>query len=216
MPKADPRALELGQRLHQAANHRGMKQADIVRALGALPGTISRYFTGTRRVSDTDRLDEIAALLGVSYEWLSLGRGEPKYDPNWRRPPPESDTLPPSAGGAAPGRRSAVGGTAPAKSTSATEARQTTSGGEHATDDPYLERRRAFVALRTHLQGDCDRVRDSLLLLSGPPYDTWTRDEWEEEALRERDRLSALDARWKKQAPSPAPARLPRASKGGR
>ncbi|HEU4538393.1 MAG TPA: helix-turn-helix transcriptional regulator [Polyangiaceae bacterium] len=203
MSKADPRARNLGQRLQQAADHRGLKQADIVRALGMPPGTISRYFSGTRRVADTARLDEIAALLGVSYEWLSLGRGQPAYDPAWQRPP---DVAGPRArSGKAP--RGAGGPSVSAAARAPDE-------GPRVADDPYLERRRALVALRTHLQGDQDRVRDSLLLLHGPPYDTWTRDDWEAEALRERDRLEALDARWRRPAPAgPGPERTPKARK---
>jgi transcriptional regulator with XRE-family HTH domain len=169
--EADPHAVALGQRLRQATADRGLKQADIVRALGAPQGTISRYFSGTRGVSDHNRLDAIAAVLGVSYEWLAFGRGPPSYDPHWRRPP--SRARKPATAGGGPG------------------------------DDAYVERRRALAALHPHLQGDQERVRELLLLLTGPPYDTWTHDQWEAEALRQRDRLAALDAQWR----APAPAR---------
>jgi transcriptional regulator with XRE-family HTH domain len=257
MPKTDPRALELGQRLRQAAAHRGMKQADIVRALGAPPGTISRYFSGTRRMSDNGRLSEIATLLGVSFEWLSLGRGQPSYEPRWWSPPSESSTQkkqaakasgpaeageqaakasgPAEAGeqaaeGAGPRKavkraRAARGG-APGnavKGAGATRndapgnpsappvsaAARATRGGKSPSDDIYPERVRALVALRTHLQDDRDsRVRDILLSFVGPPYDDWTRDEWEAEAFRERDRLEALDARWnRRRTPGAGPSK---------
>jgi transcriptional regulator with XRE-family HTH domain len=241
MPKTDPRALELGQRLRQAAAYRGMKQADIVRALGAPPGTISRYFSGTRLMSDNSRLDEIATLLGVSYEWLSLGRGQPSYDPRWWSPPSKSGTRKQAAksgGPAEAGERAAAGGgpaevgeraaegggpgkavkragaarndapgdpSAPLVSAAARAPR----GGKSPGDDLYPERARALMALRTHLQDDRDsRVRDILLSFVGPPYDAWTRDEWEAEASRERDRLEALDARWNApRSPGPGPSK---------
>jgi transcriptional regulator with XRE-family HTH domain len=202
MTKADSHALELGQRLRQAAAHRGLTQADCVRALGAPTGTIRRYFSSRRRTSDNDRLDAVAALLGVSYEWLSLGQGEPSYDRRWWSPPAESGTRKQEAEGCGPGDASVLPVSA---------AMQAPGGDESPDADPYLERRRALVALRDRLEEDPYlRVRDILLTYSGPPYDAWPRDEWEAEAFRERDRIEALDALWEGRPPfRPGPGPKP-------
>lgn len=189
MPKANQQAIEMGRRLHEAAEFRKMKQANIARALGARTGTIARYFSGTRSASDIDLLGDIAALLGVSYEWLSLGRGGPNYDPTWRRPPPKD------ASGAL--ERTDLRGARAVETVGAVGAPgHFSSAAPAAGEDPYPQRQRALNTLRPHLKTD-DRVRVHLLSLSGPPYHAWAREDWEAEALRERERIVRFDARWK-------------------
>ena len=85
-----------------------------------------------------------------------------------------------------------------------------------STDDPYVERHRALVLLRPHLEGDGGRLRDYLLTFSGAPYETWEASEWLALAERVRETIRDVDAVWGRNGErlDPAVGRKAKSGKG--
>ncbi|HEU4536956.1 MAG TPA: hypothetical protein VFS00_22695, partial [Polyangiaceae bacterium] len=147
-----------------------------------------------RRGPSADSLRRIAEAAGVDPDWLITGK----------RLPGAASPRPAAAGGAARPKRPAPG------------AQPTSCEAPRSTDDPYIERHRALLLLRPHLEGDGGRVRDYLLTLSGAPYDAWQASDWLAEAERVRQTVLAVDAVWgrKDRSRQPQASRKPKAGKG--
>lgn len=66
--------MSIGSRIKQARQAAGISQADLAEAMGITRSACSQWEsdqgTGPRR----ERLEVLAAELGVSYEWLATGR----------------------------------------------------------------------------------------------------------------------------------------------
>lgn len=72
--------MTIGSRIKQARQSLGLSQAELADALGITRSACSQWEadvgTGPRRV----RLERLAELLEVSYEWLATGRDEVRDD----------------------------------------------------------------------------------------------------------------------------------------
>lgn len=79
-----PRSSTTSQRLQQAMDEAGMKQADLARATGLPKGGISNYVTG-RYKPKSDVINKLAKALNVSEMWL-WGYDVPKERPNKTSP----------------------------------------------------------------------------------------------------------------------------------
>ena len=74
-----PRSSTTSQRLQQALDEAGMKQADLAKATGLPKGGISNYVTG-RYEPKSDVINKLAKALNVSEMWL-WGYDVPKERP---------------------------------------------------------------------------------------------------------------------------------------
>lgn len=199
-PKSD-----FGHRLEQALEFRNLKAQRLAGALGVGSGTVSKY-GGRVMPREAPR---IAELLGVSLEWLTTGKGSPNYREDWTWSGPGPAPVPKDRSG-----------THVRMPRPKAQSSKDTSAPPHfaAGDDPYIERQIALVSLRPHIEDD-DRVRDSLLMRRGPPYDGWKREQWEAFGLEEMAHLRRLDAMAAKREASEVvdlPARAGRPQKAGR
>lgn len=61
--------MQIGARITQAREKKGLKKADLARRLGIKPVNITQWENGTTR-PDVERLPAVAKELGVSVEWL--------------------------------------------------------------------------------------------------------------------------------------------------
>jgi transcriptional regulator with XRE-family HTH domain len=140
---------------------------------GFSPTYVSALLRGEidKRGPSANSLRRIAAAAEVDQDWIVTGKGQAR------------------AAGSARKAKSAAG----AKLQSGELAR--------SNDEPYIERHRALLLLRPHLEGDGERVRDYLLTLAGTPYDAWEASDWLAEAERIHERVRAVDAAWARQSP---------------
>ena len=67
---------ELGRRIRQAREERGLSQSQVARELGVLPSTVNHWEAGRSRPDDPWLVAQLAGLLHVSMEYL-LGTAEP-------------------------------------------------------------------------------------------------------------------------------------------
>lgn len=66
----------LADRLHEALKHAGISRADLARACGVRPPSVSDWFSGkTKNLSGLNLLNASKAL-GVRQEWLGSGKGQ--------------------------------------------------------------------------------------------------------------------------------------------
>lgn len=73
--------MSIGSRIKKARQAQGLSQAELAETLGITRSACSQWEadqgTGPRR----ERLEHLADLLGVSYEWLATGRDEVRDEP---------------------------------------------------------------------------------------------------------------------------------------
>lgn len=159
---------EFSHRLTKALDYRKMSQADLARAMNTSTTNVSRWVKGEREQPRADKVSQIAAVLGCSFEWLSTGKGSPDYDPTWRPPGAQIKSgvmvrkPPPQPQGA----------------------------DEAAGDDPYPKRAVALKAVGRHFD---EATKDWLRLLSGPKYEAYEVDQWVDELSALQKKLDAWD-----------------------
>lgn len=158
------------QRVRAALEHSNLSMRGLSEKAGFSPTYVSALLRGEidKRGPSAASLRRIALAAGVDPDWVITGKYLPEAGGSARLPVPAAGV--PVRSGEVP----------------------------RSTDDPYLERHRALVLLRPHLEGDGGRVRDYLLTLSGPPYDAWQTSDWLDEAEKVRATLRTVDARWKR------------------
>lgn len=62
-------------RIREARTQRGWSQADLARRMNVAQPTVSGWEAG-RKAPRTNLMARLARILGVSFEWLTTGRGE--------------------------------------------------------------------------------------------------------------------------------------------
>lgn len=68
--------MNLSTRIRTARMRAGLSQADVAARLGVSRAAVSNWESNTLRVRpSSQRLEEIAVLTGVAWEWLATGRG---------------------------------------------------------------------------------------------------------------------------------------------
>jgi transcriptional regulator with XRE-family HTH domain len=175
-------------RLREALGRSTLSMRALSEKAGFSPNYLSALVRGEidKRGPSADSLRRIAEAAGVDADWMITGKGLPE---------PGASACPPAP---PPGTKICSGESA------------------RSTDDPYVERHRALVLLRPHLEGDGGRVRDYLLSFSGAPYETWEAREWLALAEQVRETVRAVDAAWgrKGEPLDPAAGRKAKAGKG--
>lgn len=66
--------MSIGARIREAREQVGFSQAQLARALGITRSACSQWEASDGTAPRRERLEQIARLLGVSYEWLATGR----------------------------------------------------------------------------------------------------------------------------------------------
>ena len=68
--------MNIGDRLKVAMNLAGVSQAELARACGVKPPSVSGWLSGRARFLRGENLLAAASALGVSQSWLATGHGE--------------------------------------------------------------------------------------------------------------------------------------------
>lgn len=165
-------------RVREALGRSKLSMRALSEKAGFSPNYLSALLRGEidKRGPSADSLRRIAEAAAVDPDWVITGKGLPGPGGSARPPRPAPD----------------------AQAESSAIAR--------STDDPYVERHRALLLLRPHLEGDGGRVRDYLLSFSGAPYDTWEASDWLAAVERVRETVRVVDATWGRKGRPPKPA----------
>jgi len=67
--------MNIGQRIQQAREKSGMSQTRLAELLGVTRSACSQWESGSGTSPRRERLEQVAQLLSVNYEWLATGRG---------------------------------------------------------------------------------------------------------------------------------------------
>lgn len=67
--------MTIGQRIQQARERTGISQTRLAQLLGVTRSACSQWESGSGTSPRRDRLEQIARLLAVNYEWLATGHG---------------------------------------------------------------------------------------------------------------------------------------------
>ena len=67
--------MNIGQRIQQAREKSGMSQTRLAELLGVTRSACSQWESGSGTSPRRERLEQLAQLLSVNYEWLATGRG---------------------------------------------------------------------------------------------------------------------------------------------
>lgn len=70
--------MSIGARIRAAREQIGLSQAQLARSLGITRSACSQWEASDGTAPKRERLEQIAQLLGVSYEWLATGRSGPE------------------------------------------------------------------------------------------------------------------------------------------
>ena len=62
-------------RIREAREQAGVSQTELARLLGVTRSACSQWESATGTAPRRERLEQLAQLLGVSFEWLATGRG---------------------------------------------------------------------------------------------------------------------------------------------
>ena len=76
-------AMTIGARIKQARERIGMSQTRLAELLGVTRSACSQWESAGGTSPKRDRLEEIARLLGVNYEWLATGGGPIQRGERW-------------------------------------------------------------------------------------------------------------------------------------
>lgn len=68
--------MSIAARIRKARLNAGISQARLAELLGITRSACSQWESDEGTAPRSQRLEQIAALLGVSYEWLATGRGQ--------------------------------------------------------------------------------------------------------------------------------------------
>lgn len=85
--------MDIGTRIRQARIAAGLSQARLAQLLGVTRSACSQWESPQGTVPRGARLAELAALLGVSYEWLAMGGRGDSHSAGTDGPPDQRDTL---------------------------------------------------------------------------------------------------------------------------
>lgn len=66
--------MSIGSRIKKARQAAGISQADLAEAMGITRSACSQWESGQGTGPRRERLEALAAELGVSYEWLATGK----------------------------------------------------------------------------------------------------------------------------------------------
>lgn len=80
-PTGDAFHLVVARRIRIGLTACGAKKADVAAAIGMTPASLSKRLHG-HLVIDLDEVAHIAAVTGISRDWLLTGNG-PMLDPDW-------------------------------------------------------------------------------------------------------------------------------------
>lgn len=67
--------MAIHQRIREAREQAGISQTELARLLGVTRSACSQWESAQGTAPRRERLEQLAALLGVSFEWLATGRG---------------------------------------------------------------------------------------------------------------------------------------------
>ncbi|HXF08357.1 MAG TPA: helix-turn-helix transcriptional regulator [Candidatus Acidoferrales bacterium] len=67
--------MNIGQRIQLAREKSGMSQTRLAELLGVTRSACSQWESGSGTSPRRERLEQLAKLLSVNYEWLATGRG---------------------------------------------------------------------------------------------------------------------------------------------
>ena len=70
----------LAARIRKARNHARLSQLELAGLLGVSRGAVANWESTSAVVPASERLQRLALVTRVSYEWLATGRGAPSYD----------------------------------------------------------------------------------------------------------------------------------------
>lgn len=87
-------------RIREAREQAGVSQTELARLLGVTRSACSQWESATGTAPRRERLEQLAQLLGVSFEWLATGRGgsgpsaiEVQPDAGTELPPDQQELL---------------------------------------------------------------------------------------------------------------------------
>lgn len=87
-------------RIREAREQAGISQTELARLLGVTRSACSQWESTGGTAPRRERLEQLAQLLGVSFEWLATGRGgndattfESRPAPNAELPPDQQELL---------------------------------------------------------------------------------------------------------------------------
>lgn len=66
-------AKAIGNRIQEAIWNKKIRRTDLAKELGASPSTVSNWVAG-KLIPDVGKTEDLAAVLGVSVEWINTGR----------------------------------------------------------------------------------------------------------------------------------------------
>lgn len=67
--------MKIHDRIREAREQAGISQTELARLLGVTRSACSQWEAAVGTAPRRERLEQLAALLGVSFEWLATGRG---------------------------------------------------------------------------------------------------------------------------------------------
>ncbi|HEX7029637.1 MAG TPA: helix-turn-helix transcriptional regulator [Gammaproteobacteria bacterium] len=67
--------MAIHDRIREAREQAGISQTELARLLGVTRSACSQWESAGGTAPRRERLEQLAALLGVSFEWLATGRG---------------------------------------------------------------------------------------------------------------------------------------------
>ncbi|HEX7048026.1 MAG TPA: helix-turn-helix transcriptional regulator [Gammaproteobacteria bacterium] len=67
--------MAIHDRIREAREQAGISQTELARLLGVTRSACSQWESSSGTAPRRERLEQLAALLGVSFEWLATGRG---------------------------------------------------------------------------------------------------------------------------------------------
>jgi transcriptional regulator with XRE-family HTH domain len=90
--------MSIGHRIRQAREKTGISQTRLAELLGVTRSACSQWESGNGTSPRRERLEQIARLLSVNYEWLATGRGAmrgrtPRMVQNTELGPEEQELL---------------------------------------------------------------------------------------------------------------------------
>lgn len=74
--------MGLGNRVRRARTLKNFSQKDLAAKLAVGRSAVANWECGAK-VPSSQRLQHLALITGVSYEWLATGRGRPELDEQW-------------------------------------------------------------------------------------------------------------------------------------
>lgn len=73
--------MRLAARIRAARQRAGLSQKSLAAGLGVSRGAVANWESASGVLPATERLQHIAQITGVAFEWLAMGRGGLHYQP---------------------------------------------------------------------------------------------------------------------------------------